>query len=151
MPESAADVSELIASKPSQVWEALTNPEKIGQYYLGAEVGTDWKVGGPITWRGEWEGKAYSDKGEILDFDPPRHLSYSHWSAMSGTEDAAENYHQVDIDLTEVDGGTQVRLRQSNLVGGVTEDDRKSRPEFEKNWRSMLQGLRKVVEGSRED
>ena len=67
---------------------------------------------------------------------------------MSGTDDAAENYHQVDIDLTEVDGGTRVRLRQSNLAGGVTDDDRKSRPEFEKNWQSMLQGLRKVVEGS---
>ena len=65
---------------------------------------------------------------------------------MSGTEDAAENYHQVYIDLTEVDGGTQVRLRQSNLMGGVTEGDRKSRPEFDNNWRSMLQGLRKEVE-----
>lgn len=67
---------------------------------------------------------------------------------MAGTEDAAENYHRIDIHLTEVDGGTEVRLHQSNLVGGVSEGDRKSRSEFEKNWRSMLQGLPKVVERS---
>ena len=148
MPETTADVSQSIESDPAQVWEALINPEKIREYFLGAEVETDWKVGSPITWRGEWQGKPYSDKGEILDVEPFRHLAYSHWSPMTGSEDVAENYHRVDIDLTEVDGGTEVRLRQSNLLGGVTEGDRKSRAEFEKNWRSMLQGLRKVVEGS---
>ena len=148
MPETTADVSQSIESDPAKVWEALINPEKIREYFLGAEVETDWKVGSPITWRGEWEGKPYSDKGEILDVEPYQHLSYSHWSPMTGSEDVAENYHRVDIDLTEVDGGTEVRLRQSNLLGGVTEGDRKSRAEFEKNWRSMLQGLRKVVEGS---
>jgi uncharacterized protein YndB with AHSA1/START domain len=148
MPETTADVSQSIESDPAQVWEALINPEKIREYYLGAEVETDWKVGSPITWRGEWQGKPYSDKGEILDVEPLRHLAYSHWSPMTGSEDVAENYHRVDIDLTEVDGGTEVRLRQSNLLGGVTEGDRQSRAEFEKNWRSMLQGLRKVVEGS---
>ena len=148
MPETTAEVSELIESKPPQVWEALTNPEKIRQYYLGAEVKTDWMVGSPISWQGEWQGQAYSDKGEILDFQPNRHLSYSHWSPLASTEDTAENYHRIDIDLTEVEGGTEVRLRQSNLMGGITESDRKSRPEYEKNWRSILQGLRKVVEGS---
>jgi uncharacterized protein YndB with AHSA1/START domain len=148
MRETTAEASEVIEGDPAQVWEALLDPEKIRQYYLGAEVKTDWKVGGPITWRGEWDGKPYSDKGEVLDVQPSRHLSYSHWSPMTGTEDAAENYHQIDIDLLPVDGGTEVRLRQSNLMGGVTEGDRKSRPEFEKNWRTVLQGLRKVVEGS---
>ncbi len=132
MPETTADVSQSIESDPAQVWEALINPEKIREYYLGAEVETDWKVGSPITWRGEWEGKPYSDKGEILDVEPYRHLSYSHWSPMTGSEDVAENYHRVDIDLTEVDGGTEVRLRQSNLLGGVTEGDRKSRAELRK-------------------
>ena len=148
MQETTAQVSEVIEGDPEQVWEALLDPEKIRQYYLGAEVKTDWKVGSPITWKGEWDGKTYSDKGEVLDVQPSRHLSYSHWSPMTQTEDVAENYHQIDIDLGKVVGGTKVRLRQSNLMGGVTEEDRKSRPEFEKNWRSMLQGLRKVVEGS---
>ena len=63
MPDTRADVSELMESNPAEVWDALTDPEKIRQYYLGADVTTDWKVGSPITWRGEWEGKTYSDKG----------------------------------------------------------------------------------------
>ena len=148
MQETTAEVSEVIEGDPEQVWEALIDPEKIRQYYLGAEVKTDWMVGSSISWQGEWEGQAYSDKGEILDFQPSQHLSYSHWSPLAKTEDAEENYHRIDIDLTEVGGGTEVRLRQSNLMGGVTEGDRQSRSEYEKNWRSMLQGLRKVVERS---
>jgi hypothetical protein len=42
------------------------DPERIKEYYLGAEVQTDWQVGSPITFKGEWEGKSYEDKGEIL-------------------------------------------------------------------------------------
>ena len=52
------------------VWKALTDPALIGKYMLGAQVETDWKPGSPIVWKGEYEGKRYEDKGEILDFDP---------------------------------------------------------------------------------
>ena len=37
---------------------------------FGTEVHTDWSIGGPIRWRGEWEGKAYEDKGQVLEFEP---------------------------------------------------------------------------------
>jgi hypothetical protein len=67
---------------------------------------------------------------------------------MAGTDDAPENYHRIDIDLTERSGGTEVRLRQSNLTGGQTKADRASRSEYEKNWQNMLSGLRRVVEQS---
>jgi hypothetical protein len=67
---------------------------------------------------------------------------------MAGTNDAPENYHRIDIDLSERGGGTQVRLRQSNLEGGVQESDRQSRADYEKNWQEMLGGLKQVVEES---
>jgi len=43
-------------------------------------------------------------------------------------------------------GGTKVTLEQSNLNGKVTDADRKSRGEYEKNWSNTLKGLKKVVE-----
>ena len=47
----------------AKVWEALTNPEIVKKYFFGTNVKTDWKVGSPIIWEGEWEGKSYRDKG----------------------------------------------------------------------------------------
>jgi uncharacterized protein YndB with AHSA1/START domain len=146
MAETTAEVTEFIDASADAVWEALTDPESIKEYYLGATVESDWNVGHPITWQGSWNGKPYSDKGKILEFDSGRRLSYSHWSPMTGTSDAPENYHRIDIDLTSRNGGTEVRLRQSNLEGGVTDADRTSRTDYEKNWQQMLGGLRRVVE-----
>ena len=145
MPRATAEVAEFIDSPPERVWDGLTDPKKISKYFLGAKVDTDWKVGNPITWEGEFEGKQYKDKGEVLAFEPGRQLSFSHWSPLGGTEDVPENYHRVDIDLEEQNGGTKVVLRQSNLSGEITEEDRKQKTEFEKNWKTMLTGLNQVV------
>jgi hypothetical protein len=45
-----------------EVWNALTDPEKVKQYMHGTEMSTDWNDGSPIVWRGEWKGRSYEDK-----------------------------------------------------------------------------------------
>jgi hypothetical protein len=37
-------------------------------------------------------------------------------------------------------------LRQSNLDGGATDEDRANREHYEKNWKQMLEGLKKTTE-----
>jgi uncharacterized protein YndB with AHSA1/START domain len=144
--EVTAEASVDIDAPRGDVWRSLTDPEQIKEYYLGAEVQTDWRVGSPITFKGEWEGKSYEDKGEILVFEQESKLAYSHWSPMGGKPDAPENYHVVEITLDERDGATRVILRQSNLEGGATEEDRANREDFEKNWNQLLDGLKKTTE-----
>jgi uncharacterized protein YndB with AHSA1/START domain len=146
MNEVTAEATVDIDAPRTDVWKSLTDPGKIRQYYLGAEVQSDWQVGSPITFKGEWEGKSYEDKGEILSFEPERELAYSHWSPMGGKPDAPENYHVVAITLNETDGRTRVTLRQSNLEGDATDEDRENREHFEKNWRQMLEGLKQTTE-----
>lgn len=94
--------------------------------------------------KGEYKGKAYEDKGEIMTFAPPRQLSFSHWSGMSGQPDTPENYHLVTFDLVPNGWATKVTLSQANLMGGVTASDKEHRAEYEKNWASVLDGLAKV-------
>src|SRR5471032_2610812 len=48
-----------------------------------------------------------------------QHLSFSHWSAMSGQADAPENYHIVTVNLAPEGKETKVILTQANLTGGV--------------------------------
>jgi uncharacterized protein YndB with AHSA1/START domain len=146
MNEITAEATIDIDARPSEVWQSLTDPARLKQYYLGAEVETDWQVGSPITFKGEWDGKPYEDKGEILVFEPERKLAYSHFSPMGGKPDVPENYHVVDVTLDEREGATQVTLRQSNLEGGATDEDRGNREDYEKNWKQMLEGLKKTTE-----
>jgi len=136
-----AEVSVVANAPASRVWEALTEPELIKQYMFGAEVATDWKEGSPITYRGEFNGKPYEDKGVIIWFEPEKTLVSTHWSPLSGTEDSPENYHTVRYDLKEEEGGrTRLTLTQDN---NASEEER---AESEKNWKMMLEGLKKLVE-----
>jgi uncharacterized protein YndB with AHSA1/START domain len=131
-----------IASSADRVWAALTDPEQIKEYMYGSRVETSWEVGSSITWNGEYEGRPYQDKGEVLTFDPPNELSVTHYSAMSGEEDVPENYHTLVYTLSEADGTTHVSLTQD----GCKDDDEAER--FSANWQQMLDGLKGQVEGS---
>lgn len=91
----------------ASVWEALTTPETIKRWFFGVDTETDWKVGSPIVHRGEYQGKPYEDKGEILEIDPPRRLVHSHWSPVSGLPDSPDHYERVTWELSErAQGGT---------------------------------------------
>ena len=65
-----ARATAIIAADPGEVWTALVDPAAIKQYMFGATVESDWSEGSSIVWRGEWQGRAYEDKGTILRFDP---------------------------------------------------------------------------------
>jgi uncharacterized protein YndB with AHSA1/START domain len=147
MPETTARAAVTIRAPRDTVWTALTEPEQIRRYYLGgAEIDTDWKVGSPIVFRGEWNGQTFEDKGKIVTFDPRHELAYSHYSPMTGKPDEPENYNVVDITLDGDGDGTTVTLEQWKLAGEVTDEDRANREQFEQNWQQMLQGLRDTVE-----
>jgi uncharacterized protein YndB with AHSA1/START domain len=130
-----------IDASPDEVWVALTDPAAIREYMFGAEVHTDWRPGSPITWQGEFEGRSFEDKGEIVAVEPGRLLEVTHFSPLSGQEDKPENYHRVRYELERVDGGrTRVRLTQDNS-GSAEEAEHSSA-----TWQAMLDGLKKVVE-----
>jgi uncharacterized protein YndB with AHSA1/START domain len=138
--EATAEVD--IAAPPERVWAALTDPAQVKQYFFGAEVDTDWKVGSPIEWHGEYEGKSFTDKGKVLAADPGHELRYTHFSPMAGQPDEPENYHTLDYTLTDRDGTTHVTLTQDN--NGSADEAKRA----EENWAGMLAGLKQVAEAS---
>jgi len=135
-----AKATTTINAPASKVWEALTKPDLIKQYLFGTEVRTDWKVGSPITYKGEWEGKAYEDKGKILQFDPEKTLVSTHWSPLSGVPDIPENYHTVTYRLSETDGRTEVTITQDNNASQEEADH------STQNWKTVLDGMKKLLE-----
>jgi uncharacterized protein YndB with AHSA1/START domain len=129
-----------IDASKDEVWNALVTPDALRQYMFGADVQSEWSVGSEVTWKGEMNGRKYEDKGIVLKVDPGHTLQYSHFSPLSGKPDKPENYHTVTIDLSGSDGPTEVSLSQDNNA------DEGARRESEKNWKSMLQGLKEYVE-----
>ena len=85
-----------IDAPPQEIWDALIEPDRVEQYMFGTRLRTDWEVGTPITWSGEWQGKSYRDKGEILEFEPEARLKYSHYSPLSGARRSRELSHGHD-------------------------------------------------------
>jgi uncharacterized protein YndB with AHSA1/START domain len=103
-----------IKASPARVWEVLTDPDRLMEIWFGAEVKTDWHKGSPVTWSGEWEGKPYQDKGEILEVDPGRLLKVTHYSPLSGQPDVPENYHTLTYQLDDYGTSTHLSLTQDN-------------------------------------
>jgi uncharacterized protein YndB with AHSA1/START domain len=139
-PSLNATASTTINAPVAKVWRALVTPEVIKRYMFGATVVSTWKEGGEITWKGEWKGKPYEDRGVILRQDPGRTLSYSHWSPLSGGPDIPENRHTVTIELSGEGAQTHLSLQQDN---NKTERERE---ESQKNWVAMLEQMKRVVE-----
>lgn len=130
-----------IGASIEKTWKALVDPAAIKQYMFGTDMISDWRVGSPIVWKGEWRSKAYEDKGTILRLEPGRALQYTHFSPLSGLADRPENYHTVTIELSAEGDQTRVRLAQDN---NPTEE---ARAHSQKNWEMMLGALKKFLEG----
>ena len=129
-----------IHASKSKVWDALTKPELIKKYFFGTETITDWKVGSPILYRGEWEGKTYEDKGTVLAIEKEKLIKYSYWSSFSDKPDAPENYSNVTYTLKEGNGETIFTVVQEGI------DDEEKLKHSEENWGVVMQGMKKMLE-----
>lgn len=135
-----AKISILINTSLEQAWGALVNPEMIKQYLFDTTVSSDWKVGSPIVYRGEWQGKTYEDKGVILKIEPKKILESTYWSSMSGSADIPENYKKVTYELEQKEDGVLLSITQDN--NGSEEAQKHS----EENWSMILSGLKALLE-----
>ena len=132
-----------INAPATEVWDALTHPAIIKQYFFGTNLKTDWKKGSPVIWSGEWEGKTYEDKGKVLEVDPGKYVRYSYWSSMSGTDDKPENYQNVSYTLTENNGITTLEVGQDNIK------DEAAKQHSEQNWQAIFGKMKELVEGQK--
>jgi len=128
-----------ISASPGQVWNALTDPDLIRQYFFGSTVETTWEPGAPITWSGEYDGTSYQDKGEVIEVVPEQRLVVTHFSPMTGQDDVPENYHRLTYSLEREGDATRLTLEQDNTPEESVED-------FQSNWDTMLGNLKELVE-----
>src|SRR5258706_9914211 len=132
-----AKASISIKAGADEVWDALTNPDKIKQYFFGTNAISDWKKGSSLKFTGEWEGKTYEDKGTILDTEPGKLFRYTYWSSMGKLEDKPENYATVTYELVSAGAETILNIKQDNIA------NEEAREHSEKNWQYILSEMKR--------
>lgn len=129
-----------INASSTKVWEVLVKPEIAKEYFFGAEIVTDWKVGSPITFKGEFNGNKYEEKGVLLNVETNAKLQYSHWSNFDGLPDESENYRTWTFDLIEKEGTTKLYITEDNIP---TEKQKNRSDEF---WGEVLKSIKRISE-----
>ena len=129
-----------IKAPASKVWEALTTPEWIKQYFFGTKAISDWKVGSPIVFTGTWDGKEYRDKGTILKFEKDKVFQYNYWSSFSSLPDAPENYAVITFELSPHGSSTELSLTQDNIPTEAALEH------SSKNWDGVLGAMKQLIE-----
>jgi len=124
----------------NRVWQVITDPELVKEYFFGTLVKSDWQPGSPITFTGSWEGKAYQDKGTILKVEPEKLLRFNYWSNFSGTEDKAENYSIITYRLAPNGQATKLTIRQEGF------ESEEKRDHSKQNWQTVLEGMRELLD-----
>ncbi len=131
----------LVNAPVSKVWDALINPKIIKQYLFGTTVESDWKAGSAITYTGTWEGKAYKDKGRVIEIIPNKLLKTTFWSSLSKLPDTPENYNNVAYSLDGDNGKIRVTITQDN------NSSQESADHSAKNWKMVLEKMKEILEG----
>ena len=130
----------LINVSIAKVWEALVNANMIEKYFFGAEVASSWKEGGPITFRGQYQGNTYEEKGVLLQVKPNKLLQYTHWSSLEGLPDVPENYRNWTFTLSEEETHVVLSISEDNIP---TEIKRERSDQF---WTSVLSTIKQLLE-----
>jgi uncharacterized protein YndB with AHSA1/START domain len=141
MTKLTATARALISAGRPTVWSVITDSDLMSKAFFGAKVDTDWRVGSPITYRGEWEGKSFEDKGEILEMRPNQMLRFTHFSPLSGVPDAPENYHTVTFELADKGEATELVITQTNASSPEEQEH------SEANWNRVAESVKEIAEG----
>lgn len=128
-----------IASTPEKIFKALTDTDATAKFWFGNAVTSDWKVGSPITFHRE--GKLIL-KGEILENDPPRRLSYTFHSQHDGFY--SETPSRVVIDLEKQKDQVKLTVTHDDFAEGS-----KLFASISQGWPLVLSSLKSYLEANR--
>jgi uncharacterized protein YndB with AHSA1/START domain len=129
-----------IRTTPQTLWDALTKPEFIRQYWwpAGTTLESEWKVGS--SWKMVFADGRVADAGEILESDPPRRLVIK-WRNEIMPEFKAEGFVRGVYELEQ--DGDCVRLTISHTM---EIDNAKLIEGVSHGWPIVLSSLKSFLE-----
>ncbi|HEX7641459.1 MAG TPA: SRPBCC family protein [Burkholderiaceae bacterium] len=128
-----------IRTTPEKLWQAITTPEFMDQYWLGAQFRAEWKVGG--AWSITYPDGRITDTGEVIEFDPPRRIALT-WRNEFRPELNAEGFGRCVFDVEQA--GSAARLR---VTHSIEVPESKLIEAVSGGWPLILSNLKSLIEG----
>ncbi len=127
-----------IWTTPARLWEALTDPAFIRQYWFGVTVECAWKKGSP--WKLVFPDGRPADTGELLEFDPPRRMVLR-WRNEWNPELEAEGPSRCTFELEPAGGAVKLTITHE-----IDRPDSKFIHAVSGGWPKVLSNLKSLLE-----
>lgn len=137
-----------IHAPTAKVWDLLTNPEQTKKYMFGCAALSDWTVGSPLIWKGNFNGvELVAVKGAVTGIRPGEFLAYTTIDPNSTIPDVPENYVTVTYTLTETSGETLLEVTQGDFTG-VADGQRRYEETYNngEGWNPILFQIKELAE-----
>ena len=128
-----------IRTTPQKLWDALTKPEFIKQYWFDMTQESEWKPG--ASWKMLFSDGRVADTGEVLEIDPPRRLVLK-WHNEFRPDMKAEGAARCVYDIEQ--DGDIVRL---TITHSSERDASKVIEAVSTGWPRILSSLKTFLEG----
>jgi uncharacterized protein YndB with AHSA1/START domain len=141
-----------IRTTPERLWQAITDPDFMKEWWTNTSLHSDWEVGSEVRW--DHHGVMIEDPEQVVvESDPPRRLSYTwhtmtpEWAEAVGfTSDrqqalAAERRSTVTFDIEPVGETVKLTVLQGGFEPGGQLVDM-----IATGWPQLLPGLKKLLE-----
>jgi len=96
-----------IKTTPEKLWQALTTPRFIKQYWAGVDTASDWKVGS--AWTMKFPEGRVADTGTIVEFRPPERMVIK-WRNEWNPEMKEEGFSRCTFDLEKAEGAVKLTV-----------------------------------------
>jgi len=127
-----------VKTTPDRLWEALTDPDFVAQYWLGNRPEADWRLGG--SWKLLFPDGRIADQGEIVAFEPPKRLGIR-WRNEWKPEFNAEGYSVCMMELEPVGEGVKLSVTHS-----IERADSQFIAAVSGGWPKILSNLKSLIE-----
>ena len=127
-----------IRTTAQKLWEALTTPAFMKQYWFGVTAETDWKPGSP--WKLMLPDGRVADTGEILEAEPAKRLVIK-WRNEFRPELKVEGYTRCTMEI-EQDGD----IAKLSIVHEIDMADSKTIAAVSGGWPRILSNLKTLLE-----
>jgi uncharacterized protein YndB with AHSA1/START domain len=127
-----------IRTTPAKLWQALTEPVFVRQYWFGTTVECGWQKGSP--WKMVAPDGNLMDSGEILEIDPPRRMVIR-WRNEWKPELKAEGPSRCTFQLEPVDNAVKLTITHE-----IDRPDSDFITAVSGGWPRLLSNLKSLLE-----
>lgn len=130
----------LIEAPVGRVWDVLTGPAHMPEWFSGARAEVDLRRGGRMAFHWEEHGTFHA---VIEEVDPPHGFSYR-WSLIPDEAPRSDNATLVEFTLTAEGSGTRLRVLETGFqrLGGSDASRARHLEDNRAGWAGALAGLR---------